>query len=391
MKMESLTRLGAAGLLCLGLALGAGCSSDGQASKEGGTAAARPPVAVETMKMVPADLVEGIEVVGSLAPKYEASVKSEYAGIVAEVLVDQWVRVTKGQPLARLDTREADALVRKAQAAVDAAKAGLLQAEVGQRRAVREHQRLLKLKEVGLVTQRDLDDVATDEEANQARVEAAKAQLKVAMDDLSFVRTRYSKAHILAPLDGVIAYRGVNVGDMVGEAGNNRIMFKVVNTRLLEITVNVPSREMAAIKLGQPLEFTTDAYPGRGFSGVVMFINPTVNEADRSVKVVMEVPNQDEILKGGLFVKGRIVTGVRQGVLQLPRAALTTWDVVQGRAELLVHKDQAAQRRSVRTGVVKGDLVEISEGLAPGEEVITRGGFNVKDGDRVKVVTGNGA
>lgn len=390
MKWLSMTRLGAATLCGLGLAL-TGCSGDGQASKEGGQAASRPPVAVETMKVVPADLVEGIEVVGSLAPKYEASIKSEYAGIVAEVMVDQWVRVTKGQPLARLDTREADALVRKAQAAVEAARAGLLQAEVGQRRAVREHQRLLKLKEVGLVTQRDLDDVATDEEANQARREAAKAQLNAAQDELSFVRARYSKAHILAPFDGVIAYRGVNVGDMVGEAGSSKVMFKVVNTRLLEITVNVPSREMAALKKGQPLEFNTDAYPGRGFSGVLMFINPTVNEADRSVKVVMEVPNQDELLKGGLFVKGRIVTGVRRGVLQLPRAALTTWDVVRGQAELLVHKDQAAQRRGVKTGVVKGDLVEISEGLNPGEEVITRGGFNVKDGDRVKVVAGNGA
>jgi RND family efflux transporter MFP subunit len=376
------------GLALAGPALAlAACGSDGKISKEGAKIATRAPVAVETMKAVPADLVEGIEVVGSLAPKFEASVKSEYAGIVSEVMVDQWVRVKKGQPLARLDTREANSLVNKAQAGMEAAKANLLQAEVGLRRSQRELQRLLKLKEVGLVTQRELDDARTDEEASQARVEAARAQLKVALDDTSFVRTRLNKAQILAPFDGVIAFRGVNVGDMVGEAGSNKVMFKVVDTHMLELTVNVPSREMAALKLGLPLEFNTDAFPGRSFPGVVMFINPTVNEADRSVKVVMEVPNQDELLKGGLFAKGRIITGTRKGVLQLPRAALTTWDVVQGRAELLVNQDQKAQRRGVRTGAVKGDLVEITEGLSAGEEVITRGGFNVKDGDPIKVAT----
>ena len=376
-------------LLILSLGL-AGCSSNGDAAKDGGQTGGRPPVAVEAMKVVPADLVEGIEVVGSLSPKYEASVKSEYAGLVAEVMVDQWVRVNKGQSLARLDTREAETLVRKSQAAVEAAKASLLQAEVALGRARREHQRLLKLKEVGLVTQQNLDDARTDEDASGARVAAARAQLQVAQDDLSFVRTRLGKAVIKAPFDGVIAYRGINVGDMVGEAGNNRVMFKVVDTHLLELTVNVPSREMAALRLGQPVEFSSDAYPGRTFVGKVMFINPTVNEADRSVKVVVEVPNQDELLKGGLFIKGRIVTGTRRGVLQLPRSALTTWDVAQGRAELLVGKDQVAQRRNVKTGAVKGELVEITEGLAPGEEVITRGGFNVKDGDRIKIVAVNG-
>ncbi len=389
MKQGFWATCGAAALVGLGLALAA-CSSNGQAAKEGAKTASRPPVAVEAMKAQPADLVEGIEVVGSLAPKFEASVKSEYAGIVAEVMVDQWVRVKKGQPLARLDTREAATLVRKAQAAVEASKAGLLQAEVGLRRSQREHQRLNKLKEVGLVTQQNLDDARTDDEASQARVEAAKAQLQVAMDDLSFVRTRLNKALILAPFDGVIAYRGVNVGDMVGEAGSNKVMFKVVDTHMLELTVNVPSREMGALKRGQPLEFFTDAFPGRAFPGTVMFINPTVNEADRSVKVVMEVPNRDELLKGGLFAKGRIITGTRQHVLQLPRAALTTWDVVQGRAEIMVNDGQIARRRGVKTGAVKGDLVEISEGLQPGEEVITRGGFNVKDGDKIKVVTTNG-
>ena len=382
MNMGSLTKLGAAALCGLGLAL-AGCSGDGQASKEGGQAASRPPVAVETMKVVPADLVEGIEVVGSLAPKYEASIKSEYAGIVSEVLVDQWVRVKKDQPLARLDVREAQVLVNKAAAAVEAAKAQLMQARVARERATREHQRLVKLKASGLATQQSLDEADTETQAAAARQAAAAAQLKLAQDDLDHARTRFGKTVISAPFDGVVAYRGVSAGDMVGEAGAPKVMFRLVDPTRLDLTVTVPSLEMAALKVGQPLHFTTDAFPGRTFAGRVMFINPTVGETDRSVKVVAEVPNPAEELKGGLFVKGRIVTGSRQGVLQVPRAALTVWDVGGASGELWVVAGGKALRRAVKLGAAVGELVEVVGGLAPGERIVVRGGFNLRQGDAV--------
>ena len=121
-----------------------------------------------------------------------------------------------------------------------------------------------------------------------------------------------------------------------------------------------------------------------------MFINPVVNEADRSVKVIAEVENVSEQLKGGLFVKGRIITGKRTGILRIPRAALLSWDVAGKKGDLFVVNGEIANRRTVQTGSVMGDFVEITSGLAPGEPVVTRGGFNLKDGDRVKVTQVNG-
>ncbi len=376
MRLASII-LGVAALLCA-----AGCSGDGEASKPAG----KPPVPVEVLKVHPTDLETGIEVTGTLAPKHEASVKSEYAGIVAEVFVDQWVRVAKGQPLARLDVREPQVLVNKAGAAVEAARAQLLQAQVAQERAEREHQRLVNLKQSGLATQQNLDEAATERQASDARRAAAEAQLKVAQDELAHAKTRMGKAMIVAPFDGVVAFRGVSPGDLVGEAGSNKVMFRVVDPKLLELTVNVPSMEMAALALGQPLSFTTDAFPGQTFDGRVMFINPTVNEADRSVKVVAEVPNPDEKLKGGLFVKGRIVTGKRHGVLLAPRAALTAWDVAQGSGELWVVENDRAVRRTVKLGQASGERVEVAGGLDPGERIVVRGGFNLRPSDPVKII-----
>ena len=376
-------------LLILWIAF-SGCSDKGGGQNPNEKTTGRPPVAVEVNKVAAADLTEGIDVVGSLSPKFSADVKSEYTGIVTEVHVNEWVRVKKGTPLARIDTREMEILLQKAKAAVEMAKANLLQAEVAGNRANREYERLLKLKEVGLVTQQNLDDGLTEKEASAARIEASKAQLKAAEEDLKYTQTRLSKTTIHSPIDGVVSFRGVNVGDMVGEMGSQKIMFKIIDTRILDLTVTVPSVEMGMVRVGLPLTFSTDAIPGRNFTGTVMFINPVVNEADRSVKVIAEVENVSEQLKGGLYVKGRIITGKRTGILRIPRVALLSWDVAGKKGDLFVVKGNIVNRRTVQTGTAMGDFVEVTSGLAPGDPVVVRGGFNLKDGDRVNVTQVNG-
>ena len=313
----------------VGLLVGSlfGCTSPTPSQKPQEKSAGKPAVAVDVVQAQARDLVAGVEVTGSLTPRIESRVKSEYAGIVTEVYVTEWVRVKRGQPLAKLDTREADAVLQRAQAAVEAARATVLQAEVGGNRADRESERARNLKESGLITQQNFDDAQTEKAAAQARVSAAKAQLLAAEKELNQIRTRLAKAVIRAPIDGVVAQREVNLGDLVGEAGSTRIMFRIVDNRLLDLTATLPSNEMAKVRIGQPLTFTTDALPGRTFTGQVKFINPAVNEQDRSLKVIAEIRNEPEVLKSGLFVKGQIVTGRRSQVLEIPRAALTDWDV----------------------------------------------------------------
>ncbi|HSR11935.1 MAG TPA: efflux RND transporter periplasmic adaptor subunit, partial [Thermodesulfobacteriota bacterium] len=362
-----------------------GCSAQSQEKPE--KQAGKPPAAVEVARVAAADVVDGIDVVGSLAPKFGADVSSEYTGIVTEVLVTEWVNVKKGDILARLDTREIEVNLQKVKAEAEVSKANLLQAEVAENRAERENERSMKLKEEGLITQQNLDDARTEREAARARKEAARAQLKVAQENVQQVETRLSKSIIRAPMDGVVSLRNVNVGDFVGELGG-KAMFRVVDNRRLDLTVTVPSLEMASVHVGQPLTFSTDALPGKTFRGKVMFINPTVNEADRSVKVVAEVDNASQELKGGLFVKGRILTGSRSGVLRIPRTALLTWDVASRKAEVFVVSADTAERRSIQTGGISGDQVEVTSGLSSGQMVISRGGFNVKDGEKVSVTRG---
>lgn len=372
------------GATLLALAAGvAGCSPGGGEKAPGGTPAGKPPVAVEASPARASAITEGIDVVGALAPRFDAEVKSEVSGKISDVYVTEWVRVTKGTPLARVDTSEAQLIVQKAQAAAEMARAGLLEARSAGNRASRELERAQKLKEAGLVTQQNLDDARSQQEAAAARIEAAGAQVRAAEEDVLHAKNRLSKAVIRAPFDGVVSERFVNVGEVVGEM--QKVVFRIVDNRILDLTVSVPSAAMGALREGQALAFTTDAIPGKSFAGKVQYINPVVSEADRSVKVVVEVRNSPEILRGGLFVKGRIVTGTRPDVIQVPRAALLSWDVAAKTGELFVVEKDVAKRRAVRTGATSADLVEIASGLSAGETVVIRGGFNAKDGDRLLV------
>ena len=364
----------------------AGCSSKEEAGKSK-THAGKPAVSVDAAKAGTGDVTDGIEAVGTLSPKYQAEIKPEYGGLVAQVYVNDWSRVRKGDPLLRVDTREGEAILRKAKAALEIAKASQLEAEAAGNRADREYERAVKLLESGLVTRQGMDDARTLKDAAAARIAAAKAQVGAAREDVTHAETRLSKATVRSPFEGIVAERLVNVGDLVGEM--QKVAFRLVDNRLLELTVNVPSTEMASLRVGQSVRFSTDTFPGREFDGKVAHINPSVNPGDRSVRVIAEVRNVPEVLKGGLFVKGRIVTGSRKGVVRIPRSALLSRDVARRKGEVFFIDNGVARRLAVSTGSIEAEQVEIVSGLRAGDPVVTRGAFLLSDGDPVKVA-GNG-
>lgn len=327
-------------------------------TSRGQSPAERPPVAVETAAVHRGDLPFLLEVVGTLEAKFAAEVKPDASGTVAEVLVSEWVPVKRGQLLARMDDREA--------------RAAFLQARAEAARADRERERARKLKEAGLMTAQGLEDAETLRETTAAALELAGARLE--------------KTEIRAPLDGVVAERAVSPGDFVESMGGPP-MFRIVDNRRFDLTVSVPSSQIHRVAPGQVLRFTTDAVPGRTFEGRVAYVNPAADAASRTVSVRVEVPNDGGLLKSGLFVKGTIACGLRQGVLLCPREALLGWDMAAGTAEVFVVDGERGRRKAVRTGEASPDAVEVLEGLSEGDRVVTRGAFNLQDGDRVARVS----
>jgi membrane fusion protein (multidrug efflux system) len=352
----------------LSVAVLIGCSGKGS----GSATTAPQKMAVEAVPVSIGSLRQTIAVVGTLEPKWQAEVKAEYSGVVAEVLVPEWTPVKKGDVLLRFDAREAEAVAASA-------RASFLQAEAAATRATRESERTEKLKEAGLATQQQVDEARTTADVAQATAGAARAQKDVA-------ETRLAKTVVRAPLDGVVSSRSVDPGAFVQNMGSDNTMFRIVDNRLLDLAVAVPSSRLSDVRVGQPLTFATDAVPGRTFEGHVRFVNPAADVASRTVKVFVEVPNAAGTLRSGLFVKGEIVVGERANVLTAPRAAILSWDLAQKQAVLYALEGEIARKRTVTTGAISGDQVEIVSGLAVGDRVVTRGGFNLRDGDPVEVV-----
>jgi len=357
----------------------AACSSSPAetAAPPGGKESGRPPVAVSVAPASRADFQESVEIVGTLAPKFSADVQSEITGTVRAVYVTEWVPVRKGDRLAQLDITEIEA-------GIAALKAVEAQARVAETRAKREYERAQQLQKYGLVTPQAFDDARSAVEAAEAATAASQAQTRTA-------EARLAKSTLVAPINGVVALRAVNVGDRVENMGGSGPLFRIVDNRLLDLTVSVPSSRLASVKIGQPIEFTTDSLPGRSFTGKVMFINPTIDAASRSAKVVVEVPNTDGQLKGGAFVKGRVVVASRPGILQVPREALLNWNLEQQTADVFVARGDKAEKRVVKTGQSNGVTVEVVSGLEAGDPVVVRGGFSLQPGDRLAVAKGEGA
>jgi len=173
--------------------------------------------------------------------------------------------------------------------------------------------------------------------------------------------------------------------------GGNSPMFRIVDNRVLDLTVSVPSSRLAAVHVGQTLDFSSETLPGRTFTGKVMFINPVIDAGSRSAKVVVEVPNSDGALRDGAFATGRLVVGRRAGVLQVRKESLLNWNIETATAEVFVLNGDKVQKRAITTGIGSATTVEVLSGLQAGDQVVTRGAFALRDGDRVIVSKGEGA
>jgi membrane fusion protein, multidrug efflux system len=301
------------------------------------------------------------------------------------------VSVKKGQPLARLDTSEYESQLNSAVASVAQAEADVMRAVAGAGKAERDYARIAKLKEEDIVSEQNLDDARQQRDATAADVQASRARLMVAREARRQAEVKMTRSVLKAPMDGVVANRKANVGQFVDNMGQGDPLFRIVDNSMLDVTMQVPSTEMAKVKIGQALVFTTEFLPGKLFTATVTHINPAVETATRAVSIVAEVRNTTGELRDGLFVKGRIVVSHRAGVLRIPKTAiLPAAGAAKGKAakgsELFVVDGGKAMKRAIQIGDDGGDLVEVKTGLKAGEKVVTRGAFMLQDGDAVQII-----
>lgn len=300
---------------------------------------------------------ETLSLVGSVAANEMVEIKSETDGTLEEVLFTEGQKVKQGDLLIRLDES-------KFTASVNEAEANFKLSETTYER----NKQLLRDK---LVSQQEYDQAAAQYQANKASLELKKRLLK--------------DARIYAPFKGMMSSRQVSPGQVIAR---NTTLTWLIDLDPVKVELNVPERFVSQLKIGQKIEITVAAYPGRTFLGDVFFVAPFVESATRTALVKARIDNPNAELKPGMFANLNLTLKLKEDAIVIPESSV----IASGDRNIVYVLDQedAAQIRPVKIGIRQAGLVEILSGVKPGERVVAEGIQKIRPGGKVKASGGSG-
>jgi RND family efflux transporter MFP subunit len=374
-------------------ALAAACANS-QAKDEANAAsnsqptATPTPVDVATAPAITRNLQRDVEVVGSFAADEEVVVSAQAAGELSQLNVDFGGYVSQGQVIATIDQRDAKLKVEQAEATLKQtlARLGMKEGEKfdsNQNADVRvaksqldwaklELDRSVKLIEKGDIPRSSYDEKVTNHNLAQARYQAALdsvnqqlAAVEQQKAALALAKKALADTVVRSPISGAVKEKHASRGSYLTVNGK---IVTLVKINPLRLRVDIPESSVAAVRTGQTINVTVDAFPNRSFTGRVVRIGPSLDEKTRALTVEAEVANSGNLLRPGMFAKSRLITSANAPAVMVPQRAVVT---VAGLSKVFVIESGKAVERVVKTGAADGDLIEIVEGVKDGEAVAT--------------------
>ncbi len=427
-------------------------------------------ITVQTGKVLREDLASVVTSSGEVKPRNYISIGAEYSGQLTEILVKEGAHVRKGQLLARIDGAQSQADVNAQRAALasteaDAAaseaslKAGednitvlessVVRAKSDLERYERDFNRGNQLFKDGLIPRSDFEQRQAVFESQKASVTEAQSRVIQARSQLAQLRAQLSgsqkriaqtqaalsrvddilrKHNAVAPIDGLVTYLPVRVGETVVPGVQNSAastIMTIADMSIVTAEVKVDETDIVNVKLDQPAEITIDAIPGKVFTGHVIEIGNTAilrstglaaststtsSQEAKDFKVVVAMDNPPDEIRPGLSCTAKITTAVRKNVVAVPIQALTTrtkGDLIddkdkpanpdpatvkankeESQGVFVIGADNKATFRKVATGITGATDIEVLDGLKDGDQIVT-GSYQVirtmKNGSVVKI------
>ena len=362
-------------------------------------------------KVSQGDIRVTVTATGTLQPTNEVEVGSELSGTIDQVLVDYNDRVHVGQLLAHLNTEKLQAQVLQSKAALQVAKAGVLEAEATLQEAQAQHQRLLKVRKMSdgklpaqadmIAAEASLKRAKAAKQTSQAQVEQAKASLEQNLTDIA-------KADIVSPIDGIVLIRSIEVGQTVAASMTAPVLFTLAeDLSQMELQVDVDEADVGLVESGQKATFTVDAYPNQQFPATIKQVRYGAQSTDGVVTytTLLTVDNPKLQLRPCMTATSEILVKERNNVVLIPIAALRFTPELLGngtevqsqslidsltprprrREAMTVKKEELPQGMQqvwqlvdgqpqallIRTGESSGKMVEVLESdLAAGDSLI---------------------
>ncbi len=336
-------------------------------------------VEVETAvvaRVYPSQAFSLLSASGYVVAQRKAAVASKATGRLEWLGVEEGSPVTADQVIARLENRDV-------QAARDQAAANLTNARAELADARRHHERMQELRNKGYVAQAEFDAADTRLKRAQAGVTGAEAALRSAEVAVEYTLIR-------APFDAVVLTKNADIGDIVtplGAAANAKAaVVTIADMTSLQVEVDVSESNLARVRTGQPCEIQLDALPDDRFRGAVHMIVPTADRTKASVLVKVRFTDRDRRILPEMSARVAFLERPVRPEEQRPRTAVSPAALVSrgsGTVAFVVQDDRASER-AVAVGPALGDVIEVLDGLRPGEKVVLNPPQKLKDGAKVK-------
>ncbi len=307
---------------------------------------------VEVAPAAPMRFVDRIEALGTAIANQSVTLTAQVTETVTRINFEDGQLVHEGEIIAELDHAEEDAQLAEAEAQL--------------KEAERQLKRIRELVARGNATEAALDQQLRD--VAQARARVAQA------------RARIASRVIRAPFDGVLGLRQVSIGALV-TPGTVITTIDHIDPILLDFSV--PERFLSALRVGQTIQAHAAPFPDRLFTGRIVAIASRVDPVTRAVTVRAELPNADGALRPGMLLTVEVI-GRERTSLAVPEEAL----LLIGRQHYLyvIGPDGTAEQRQVAIGQRLPGIVEITQGLKPGEKVVVAGILRLRPGVKVRIL-----
>lgn len=322
-----------------------------------------PPISVTVAVAKTANWNKRIKAIGTLVANQGVEISSEVAGIVTSINFESGEEVKTGKFLIELDSQSERASLASAKARYESDNS--------------QYQRLIKLKDKKFVTRNDLDTQA-------GLVDIARSQIGIAEAALA-------KKSISSPFSGKLGIRQIDLGEYIAP-GTSIVTLQSIDQLLLDFTL--PESNFKDLSVGQSVTFAVRSYPGRQFNGTVTAWNPLLDENTRNVSIQAEVDNKERQLTPGMFAEIEVESAKTLPVLTIPETAI--FYNIYGEAVYVLEKPAATETspdsvfilaaRQIRVAYRKDGFAGVSEGIKPGDQVVTAGQLKLFPSLKVAIV-----
>jgi membrane fusion protein (multidrug efflux system) len=320
-----------------------------------------PPTTVSSVTVKEEDWAPTLSAVGSISAVQGAVVSSELGGVVSQIAFENGGTAKKGDLLLQLDASAEEALLRSAEAEAELARQDL------------ERTR-------GLASQKVV---------SKAELDAAQSKFNRLNAVVDQMRSNIRKKTIIAPFDGQLGIRQVNVGQMIN-AGQQVVPLTSLDPVFADFAL--PQQYLGQLTPGLDVHMTTDALPGRVFNGKLTAINSMVDSSTRNITLQATLENPDHALRPGMFAKAEVTLPEKHKALVVPGSAISyapfgdsVFVIEKKKDEKTGKESQVIRQQFVRVGEARGDLVAIRQGLKAGESVVSTGVFKLRNGMTVTI------